>query len=54
MIKITYSDYCRMENELYDEVKKRETHLKVIIRSVDPDMITAQRANHPANIDDKS
>ena len=39
-------DYCRSENELLSEIKKRESHLKEI-RVVKKDMIAAQNAILP-------
>ena len=44
-------DYCRSENELHSEIKKRGSHLKEI-RVVKKDMIAAQNAILPGSIED--
>ena len=44
-------DFCRSENELLSEIKKRESHLKEI-RVVKKDMIAAQNAIPPGSIED--
>ena len=44
-------DFCRSENELLSEIKKRESHLNEI-RVVRKDIIAAQNAIPPGSIED--
>jgi len=44
-------DYCRSENELHSEIKKRERHFKEI-RVVKKDMFAAQNTISPGSIED--
>ena len=45
-------EYCRSENELHSEIKKREAHYLKEIRTVKKDMIMAQNTNPPGSIED--